>query len=167
MMGHDEGVTGVGGASRRAVLLGVGATAAAGVLAACGGDEPATPTTSQPGGGATTGGATSAGAAPTTAAGGGIKVADIPVGGGVIFGDRQAVVTQPTVGDFRAFDTTCPHQGCLVSEVTGGLITCPCHGSQFRIADGSVAHGPNNGQPLSRGLTAKNVTVAGDQLMIA
>jgi nitrite reductase/ring-hydroxylating ferredoxin subunit len=148
------------GTTRRAVLLGAGAAGAAGVLAACGGEEPGgTPAANPPGG------ATTRGGAPTTAASA-IKVAEIPVGSGKIYGNRSLVVTQPTTGDFKAFDTTCPHQGCQVSEIGGGLITCGCHGSQFRIADGSVARGPNTGQPLSRGLTPLSATVDGDTITV-
>jgi Rieske Fe-S protein len=157
--------------TRRAVLLGASAVGAAGVLAACGADEPAsTPT---PAGSATSGtpaptGSGSAGASPTgtgtsTAADpNAINTADIPVGGGTIFGDRKLVVTQPSAGTFKAFDSTCPHQGCAVTEVSGGVIRCPCHGSQFRIADGSVAQGPAN-----RALTAKTATVNGTTITVS
>jgi nitrite reductase/ring-hydroxylating ferredoxin subunit len=36
------------------------------------------------------------------------------------------------------------HAGCSLSEgdVATGAITCPCHGSRFRLADGSIVHGP-------------------------
>ncbi|WP_300008446.1 Rieske (2Fe-2S) protein [Pseudonocardia sp.] len=66
----------------------------------------------------------------------------IPVGGGVIFAAERVVVTQPTAGEFVAFDTTCTHRACAVRSVAGGAISCFCHGSRFRIADGSVAGGP-------------------------
>ncbi|WP_458688292.1 Rieske (2Fe-2S) protein, partial [Nocardia tengchongensis] len=54
--------------------------------------------------------------------------ADVPVGGGVILGDT--VVTQPNAGNFLAFSSVCPHQGCAVNAISGGVINCPCHGSQ-------------------------------------
>ncbi len=150
-----------GGTTRRAVVLGAAAVGAAGLLAGCGGSSSAKP----PGGGTTPRGANSGGAPAT--GGDEIKVADIPVGSGKIYGDQSVVVTQPTAGDFKAFDTNCPHQGCQVSEIGGGLITCACHGSQFRIADGSVARGPNTGQPLSRGLTTKTATVTGQTITVS
>ena len=56
--------------------------------------------------------------------------------------DEKVVVTQPSRGRFRCFTAVCTHQGCLVSDVEGGTINCPCHGSRFSIADGSVANGP-------------------------
>jgi Rieske Fe-S protein len=69
-------------------------------------------------------------------------VADVPVGGGVVLADRDVVVTQPVSGTFKAFSATCTHQGCAVSEVANGTINCPCHGSRFAVADGSVTAGP-------------------------
>ncbi|WP_433211981.1 Rieske (2Fe-2S) protein [Dactylosporangium sp. CS-047395] len=68
--------------------------------------------------------------------------ADIPVGGGKIFPDQKLVVTQPTAGTFRCFTAICTHAGCVVGEVAEGTINCPCHGSRFKLADGSVAAGP-------------------------
>jgi Rieske Fe-S protein len=73
----------------------------------------------------------------------------IPVGGGAIFPQAGVVITQPEAGIFLGFDSTCPHQGCTVRAVAAGTINCFCHGSRFRIADGSVAGGPAR-QPLRR-----------------
>ncbi|MFE3702581.1 Rieske (2Fe-2S) protein [Nocardia tengchongensis] len=73
--------------------------------------------------------------------------ADVPVGGGVILGDT--VVTQPNAGNFLAFSSVCPHQGCAVNAISGGVINCPCHGSQFAL-DGSLVGGaapPRAGPP--------------------
>lgn len=43
-----------------------------------------------------------------------------------------------------ALSDTCVHAGCSLSggSVEDGTITCPCHGSQYRLADGSVVNGP-------------------------
>ncbi|WP_254715349.1 Rieske (2Fe-2S) protein [Actinomadura sp. NAK00032] len=75
------------------------------------------------------------------------KAADVPVGGGKIYGDEKIVVTQPAQGTFKAFTAVCTHQGCTVGSVKQGLINCPCHGSEFKITDGSVAKGPAD-EPL-------------------
>jgi Rieske Fe-S protein len=101
--------------------------------------------------------------APAPAPPGGTTVAasDVPVGGGVIRADQQVVVTQPTAGTFAAFGTVCPHQGCTVNEVSDGLIKCPCHGSEFRVADGSVAAGP-----ATRGLTSRPAIVQDGQVRV-
>lgn len=44
-----------------------------------------------------------------------------------------------------ALADTCAHAGCsLVSgRVEGGVLTCPCHGSAYRLDDGAVVHGPS------------------------
>lgn len=75
--------------------------------------------------------------------------ADVPVGGGMIDAEHAVVVTQPTAGEFVAFDATCPHRGCLVRAVAAGTINCFCHGSRFRITDGTVVGGPAPA-PLTR-----------------
>ncbi len=72
-----------------------------------------------------------------------VAAADVPVGGGVILGERGVVVTQPAEGEFRAFGAVCPHRECVVKSIAAGTINCLCHGSRFRIADGSVAGGPS------------------------
>lgn len=70
------------------------------------------------------------------------RTADIPVGGGRILTDKKVVITQPKAGSFAAFTAVCTHQGCTVGSVAGGTINCPCHGSKFSIANGSVVNGP-------------------------
>ncbi|MET9490301.1 Rieske (2Fe-2S) protein [Nocardia sp. NPDC006630] len=85
------------------------------------------------------------------------KTAEVPVGGGVIKGDT--VITQASAGAFAGFSSTCTHLGCKVSEVTDGLIKCPCHGSTFHL-DGSVAGGP-----APRALDARAVHVEGDAVV--
>ena len=126
---------------RGAAALGVGA-AAAPLLTACGGDD---------GGG---GGGTSDSAEPVTGA-----KSDVPEGAGLITG--AVVVTQPEAGVDKAFSTTCTHQLCAVNKIADGLIQCPCHGSQYSIADGSVQSGPAP-QPLPEFSVAED----GDSLVV-
>jgi Rieske Fe-S protein len=131
-------------APRRAVLA-FGAAGAAGVLAGCQvyGREPA-PAAPAPGTGAGDGGSGTGdgGSGDGTGDGtGGTVVArtgEVAVGGGLILGDHQIVVTQPAAGTFRAFSAVCTHQGCRVTSVSDGTINCACHGSRFSIEDGSV-----------------------------
>jgi Rieske Fe-S protein len=66
----------------------------------------------------------------------------VPVGGGVLVKGGRVVVTQPSSGTFHAFSATCTHAGCLVNDVSGRTIRCPCHGSQFALTDASVVVGP-------------------------
>ncbi len=136
--------TGPGPISRRAVMVNAGLAAVALTgLTACGsGTQPAAPAAGSGG--------------PVTA-----KTADIPVGGGTIFSDAQAVITQPTAGEFKAFSSICTHARCPVTEVTA-TINCRCHGSKFALADGSVVSGP-----ATTALPARTVMVAGDTVSIS
>lgn len=70
------------------------------------------------------------------------RTSEIPVGGGKTYKDQKIVVTQPRAGQYKGFDATCTHTGCLVDRVEAGQIICPCHGSRFSIADGKVEKGP-------------------------
>ncbi|SDU75123.1 QcrA and Rieske domain-containing protein [Jiangella alkaliphila] len=160
---------------RRTALMGMGAVGVAGLLAACGGgdDEPSTggapsattePSAEPPSSEATTP-AEPAPEATTPAeeepAGEAIATtADVPVGSGFINDSAGVVVTQPAAGTFVAFSATCTHQGCAVTTVADGLITCDCHGSQYNVADGSVARGPAE-QPLP----PVAIVVDGDQIL--
>jgi Rieske Fe-S protein len=112
----------------------------------------------------TYGGATaSPSAAPPPAAGAELgSTGDVPVGGGKVFADKRVVVTQPAAGTFAAFSAICTHQGCTVDAVADGTINCPCHGSKFKVADGSVAHGP-----AAQALEKKAITVTGGKITLS
>ena len=115
--------------SRRRALTGAAAGGLAlPILSACGGGGAA--------GGTTNGGKSSS-------SGGLVARADVPLGGGVILGEQNVVVTQPSKGTFEGFSATCTHQGCILASVAGGTINCGCHGSQFSITDGSNVAGPS------------------------
>jgi len=147
------------GLSRRAVVAGVGGVAAAGLLTACGGATPAP----APAPAAPAPAAPSAEPSAATSDGATLGAASsIPVGGGTVFADKDVVVTQPTAGEYKAFSATCTHQGCKVKSVADGVIVCPCHGSKFAIADGSVASGPAKSP-----LPAKSVSVEGGSIVLA
>jgi nitrite reductase/ring-hydroxylating ferredoxin subunit/uncharacterized membrane protein len=47
-------------------------------------------------------------------------------------------------GHLHALHDRCSHRGCALStgEVEGESVTCPCHGSRFRLRDGSIERGP-------------------------
>jgi nitrite reductase/ring-hydroxylating ferredoxin subunit len=90
------------------------------------------------------------------------STSDIEVGSGTIFASQEVVVTQPREGEFKAFDTTCPHQGCQVGSVADGLINCPCHGSTFSIQDGS----PLGGAATSA-LAAVDISVVEGEITLA
>jgi nitrite reductase/ring-hydroxylating ferredoxin subunit len=119
--------------SRRRVL-GMAAAAGGGslLLAACGAGGGASATTGAGGSRGFDGGS------GTTL----VATSKVPVDGGVVLDGPQVVVTQPSSGTFKAFTAVCTHQQCLVGSVKNGLITCPCHGSQYSATDGSVQRGP-------------------------
>lgn len=134
------------GIGRRQALTGMaGVGLGLPVLGACGGDD------GPP-------------AAEESPAGDGAAIAstsDVAVGGATILADHEVVLSQPSEGGFRAFSTTCTHQGCPVDKVADGRILCPCHGSAFSVTDGSVVNGPAT-SPLEE----VPVNVDGDQIRL-
>jgi Rieske Fe-S protein len=157
------------GSSRRVVLGGAGALGAVCLLAACGTDTGGAGSNGASGGdfsndpapagskgaetGSTDGGGSSGGEALAL-------VADVPEGGGIIKGDY--VITQPASGTFKAFSKVCTHQGCDVSKIDAGVITCTCHNSSFSIEDGAPTAGP-----AKKPLAETKVKVDGDNIVAA
>src|SRR5262245_30642765 len=101
------------GTTRRVMLVGTGAAAAA-VLTGCAtgeqprgnADPPAQATATDPD---PTNGPEET-QAPLAHTG------DVPVGGGIVLDQKNIVLTQPRKGTFKAFTATCTHQGCQVVE---------------------------------------------------
>lgn len=58
------------------------------------------------------------------------------------------LVTRTTKGAYSAVSSRCTHEGCPVNPPVNGVITCPCHGSQYAL-DGKVLRGPTI-YPLTR-----------------
>jgi len=146
--------------TRRMLLRGAAVSGVAlPLLAACGGGSGGTS------GGGSAGGSSGGGTGGGNGGGGGggatVAESKVPVGGGTILAQQKVVVTQPTKGEFKAFSAICTHAGCTVSQISGGEIICPCHGSQYSIKDGSVTAGP-----APSPLPAKNVAVKGGQVSV-
>jgi nitrite reductase/ring-hydroxylating ferredoxin subunit len=61
----------------------------------------------------------------------------------VTVGDTPVVLVRQA-GSVHAIHDRCSHRGCPLSggELDGDVIECGCHGSRFRLADGSVERGP-------------------------
>lgn len=169
-------------AERRTLLRVAGLTGVVGVvgvgMAACSSSSSPASAAQSPGGAAAgqpsaTMAATTAASQPSAdattagsgAAGTGVELgatSQIPVGGGMIFSTQKVVVTQPVAGTYKAFSSTCTHMGCQVTQITNGLIECPCHGSHYSITDGSVQAGP-----APRALPAESITVQGGEIFLS
>jgi Rieske Fe-S protein len=157
--------------TRRGVVVAAGGAGLAAALAACGGSGSHTSAGGAPQGSSPD--SAPSGASPSEPASGSAsgsgsgatvlgKASDVPVGGGTVYADQKVVVTQPAAGQFKGFSAVCTHQGCTVANVSGGLIHCPCHGSTFHVADGSVAGGP-----ATAPLPAEQITVSGGEITLA
>ena len=128
--------------SRRTTFQGMAALGAALVLAGCGGSDDSE---------------------PQTEAGEVLATTDeVPVGGGLVLGDKGVVITQPTEGEFKAFSATCTHQQAQLNAVDADGIHCPRHGSVFDAADGSVVGGP-----ATSPLPEVAITVEGGNILAA
>lgn len=63
------------------------------------------------------------------------------------------IVIHTATGQFVGYDAVCPHAGCPVGYAsTAKVIVCPCHGSEFQVANGAVIVGP-----APHGLTKLNI----------
>ena len=77
-------------------------------------------------------------------------------------GSTTVIVSQPSSGEYKAFSTVCTHQGCQVQVQDSNRIVCPCHGSEYAVADGSVIHGP-----AEEALTSYPVQVKGGKIFVS
>jgi thiosulfate dehydrogenase [quinone] large subunit len=169
--------------SRRRLVLGGAATAAAGVVGlvaagaaagigrAVGGSkaEPGTvtlaPTRSAPTTTTTTAPGTSTPTSTATTDPPGVAIGpakEVAVGSWAAFTDptthTPSLVIQLSKGRFVAYDAICPHAGCTVGYVPSeSIIACPCHGSEFNPDNGDVVQGP-----ATRGLRVLGVAEGGD-----
>ena len=149
--------------SRRTALAAVGAAGLAVALTACSSSDDSSSDTS--GSSDTSSSSSSSSTSTAQGAAGGTELAktsDIPEGGGKIFASQGVVVTQPTAGTYKAFSSKCTHRGCAVSAISDGVIKCPCHKSEFSVADGSVKKGP-----ATVALPAEQITVTGTSITLA
>ena len=70
---------------------------------------------------------------------------DVAVGRMRVFDVEGTKVNVVNVnGRLFAFDDTCTHTGCSLSQgrLDGTTVTCPCHGSKFDVTSGAVLRGP-------------------------
>lgn len=62
----------------------------------------------------------------------------------VVSVDGIDVAVVATQGGLIAFDDTCTHRACPLSEglIDGGAVVCPCHKSRFDLVSGMPLNGP-------------------------
>ena len=90
---------------------------------------------------------------------------DVPEGEARAFEvDGRAVAVARVDGSWFAFDDTCTHRQCSLSEgeIWGDVIMCPCHGSEFSLATGEVMNGPAD-DPIR----SYEVRVEGEELQVS
>jgi nitrite reductase/ring-hydroxylating ferredoxin subunit len=58
--------------------------------------------------------------------------------------EGKPVAVANVEGQLFAFGDSCTHRGCSLSEgeLSGTVVTCPCHGGQFDVTNGKVVGGP-------------------------
>ena len=67
-------------------------------------------------------------------------------------------------GEYYAFDDTCTHRGCSLSEgeLDGTTVVCPCHAGEFDVRTGEVLDGPP-----PEGVATYPARAVGDSIEIA
>ncbi|MCS7484618.1 Rieske (2Fe-2S) protein [Umezawaea endophytica] len=92
------------------------------------------------------------------------KLADVPVGSGVIVDgpSGKVLIVRPSENEVKGLNPVCPHSGVIVSKPAGGTITCPGHGSVFDAATGDRKKGP-----ATTGLIPIPVKISGDSVVTA
>ncbi len=162
----SESLQRTGAPARRTIVAAAGAAGLAVALTACGSDDKSSDSSSSSSNTPADAGASGGGASSSASSGSGgtalAKTSEIPEGGGKIFKDQGVVVTQPTAGTYKAFSSKCTHAGCAVSSIANGVILCPCHNSEFSVADGSVKKGP-----ATQALPAEQIIVSEDSITLA
>jgi len=122
--------------SRRSVLRGLAVTTVAGVAGyvvarTSGLTKPKAPTTGANGYGPS--------ASPGRYL---VPYSEVPANGGLILAADKIVLVREPDGVLKGFSAVCTHQGCTVAMVQHGIISCPCHGSEFSTLTGDVVQGP-------------------------
>ncbi len=75
-------------------------------------------------------------------------------------GSYPLIVRRASQSTIEAFTSRCTHQGCEVGLPSGGVITCPCHGSTYD-ASGNLRSGP-----ATSSLPKASVNFQGNQVTI-
>jgi len=92
------------------------------------------------------------------------KASGVPAG--VVMGyevGRASVAVVNLDGKFYAFEDRCPHMGAKLSTglLTGNIVICPLHGSQFDVTTGQKVYGPAQGPVMTY-----PVILEGDDILV-
>ena len=82
-----------------------------------------------------------------------------------VFVSGKRIMISNVDGTYYAMDDTCSHAGCGLAEegfLSGQVITCGCHGSQFDLASGRVMS-----PPATDPMAIYKVKVEGENVMVA
>ena len=73
-----------------------------------------------------------------------VALDELPDGPRAVDAGGHAVLLVRSGTEIAAVADTCTHAGCSLAEgeVADGTVTCGCHGSRFRLADGKALAGP-------------------------
>jgi Rieske Fe-S protein len=61
---------------------------------------------------------------------------------------KHILLVRTAAAEYLALSMECTHQQCEVASPVGGVLVCPCHGSEFNV-QGAVLQGPAS-SPLKR-----------------
>ena len=70
---------------------------------------------------------------------------------------------EDTVAGYAAYSKVCTHAGCMVSDVEGSVLVCPCHYGKFDPTQGASVVGG----PPPRPLPQLPITLSADGFLIA
>ncbi len=58
--------------------------------------------------------------------------------------DSTEILLVNLAGTYFAIGNICRHKGCRLSvgNLSGDVVQCPCHGSQYNIRTGAIIRGP-------------------------
>ncbi len=68
---------------------------------------------------------------------------DFAPGSVTLLAKQKVFIVRTTEGSIHALSSVCTHLGCITGyRASERVIVCPCHGSKFNPANGSVVGGP-------------------------
>ena len=77
--------------------------------------------------------------------------------------DSTQILLVNLANDYFAIGNICSHKGCKLSTgtLTGEVVQCRCHGSQYKVKTGEIVRGPTK-----KPEPAYEVKVENDQILV-